>query len=132
MNNSTSYTSNSYENDANIVINNNEVLDMFNDTRHRGNSSISSVNAKTSSNLSATNSNSKTILQVNSSVKWSDVVAGRAKPCHQLSSASLHNIPTIIDGQVSPSNKPVPKYKTRKLAANPSVTITPKITKSYC
>jgi hypothetical protein len=83
MNNSTSYTNNSYENHANIVIDNNEVLNMFNDTRLRGNSSISSVNAKTSSNLSATNSKSKTILQVNSSVKWSDVVAGREKPCHQ-------------------------------------------------
>jgi hypothetical protein len=122
MNNSTSYTGNSYENDANIVINSNEVLDMFNDTRHRGNSSISSVNTKTSSNMSASNSNSKTILQVNSSVKWSDVVADRAKLCHQSSSASLHNIPTIINSQVLPSNKPVPKYKTKKLAAKSSAT----------
>jgi hypothetical protein len=67
MNNSTNYTGNSYENDSNIVTNNNEVLNLFNDTRHQGNSNILSVSV----------SNSRTILQVNSSAKWSDVVAGR-------------------------------------------------------
>ena len=89
--------------------NNHEALDLFNDTRYRGNSSI----------VSSSVSNSKTILQVNPSAKWSDVVAGRVKLCHQSMSVPLHNIPTIIIGQVLPLDKSVPKYKTRKLGSNP-------------
>jgi hypothetical protein len=92
------------------VTDNNEVLDLFSDTRHRGNSSI----------LSASVSNSKTILRVNPSAKWSDVVAGRVKLCHQPTSLPLHNIPTIINGQVLPLDKSVPKYKIRKLVSKTS------------
>jgi hypothetical protein len=64
MNNSANYTGNSYENYSNIVTNNNEVLDLFKDTRHRVNSKILPVS------VSNPKTNSKTILQVNSSAKW--------------------------------------------------------------
>jgi hypothetical protein len=129
-NSSSSITSKLFESDLNNVSNNDEALNLLNDTRHRGNSSISSVNVEPSSSMST--SNSKIISQVNSSVKWSDVAAGRVKHCHQSTSASLYNIPTVINGQVLPTGKSVPKYKKGKLAMKSSAIISIKIIKSYC
>jgi hypothetical protein len=75
-NNSSNIISKSHESDSYNVINDYEVLNLLNNARHQGNGGISSVNIESSSNVSTLNS--KIIFsQVNSSVKWSDVAAGR-------------------------------------------------------
>jgi hypothetical protein len=111
-------TSKLRESDSNNVINDYEVLNLLKNARHQGNSGISSVNTESSSNMSTLNS--EIILQVNYSVKWSDVVVGRVEFCHQsinqVTSASLYNIPTVINGQVLSTCKSVPKYKKGELS----------------
>lgn len=88
--------------DLDTVINDKEDLDLFYDTKHCGNSSVSSATAILSSSPPAFDS--KTIIQADSPTMWSDVVAGRKRYSHQSESqvnrAPLYNIPTIINGQV--------------------------------
>jgi hypothetical protein len=65
---------------------------------------------------------SKTIVQADSPIKWSDVVAGRKRFNHrsasQVKSAPLYNIPTIINGQVLPMDKLAPKQMIMKPVMN--------------
>jgi hypothetical protein len=101
-----------------------EDLDLFCDTKHHGNSSVSSVAAALPSSLPVLDS--KFIAQADSLSKWSDVVACKKRHGHQsvsqVKSAALYNIQTIINGQVLAMDKLTIKQKTMTPVLNTNVT----------
>jgi hypothetical protein len=98
--------------------------DLFCDTKHCGNSSVSQVTVALPSSQPVLDS--KFITQADSPSKWSDVVACKKRCGHQsvsqVKSVALCNILTIINGQVLSTDKLTIKQKTMMPVLNTNVT----------